>query len=48
VEVFDAAAQPTRREMLRLLSRGEMSAGEVASKMPALPSETAGALPPRA
>jgi DNA-binding transcriptional ArsR family regulator len=31
MEVFDAVAQPTRREILRLLSRGELSAGEIAS-----------------
>jgi len=31
VEVFDAIAQPTRREILRLLSAGELSAGEIAS-----------------
>jgi DNA-binding transcriptional ArsR family regulator len=34
VEVFDAIAQPTRREILRLLSAGELSAGEVASRFP--------------
>jgi DNA-binding transcriptional ArsR family regulator len=31
MEVFDAVAQPTRREILRLLSRDELSAGEIAS-----------------
>src|SRR3989440_5896146 len=31
MEVFDAIAQPTRREILRLLAAGELSAGEVAS-----------------
>jgi DNA-binding transcriptional ArsR family regulator len=31
MEVFDAVAQPTRREILRLLSNGELSAGEIAS-----------------
>jgi DNA-binding transcriptional ArsR family regulator len=31
VEVFNAIAQPTRREILRLLSAGELSAGEIAS-----------------
>ena len=31
MEVFDAIAQPTRREILKLLSAGELSAGEVAS-----------------
>jgi DNA-binding transcriptional ArsR family regulator len=28
---FDAIAQPTRREILRILARGELSAGEIAS-----------------
>jgi DNA-binding transcriptional ArsR family regulator len=32
VEVFDAIAQPTRREILRLLAGGELSAGAVASR----------------
>jgi DNA-binding transcriptional ArsR family regulator len=32
VEVFDAIAQPTRREVLRLLADGELSAGTVASR----------------
>jgi DNA-binding transcriptional ArsR family regulator len=32
VEVFEAIAQPKRREILRLLAHGEMSAGEVASR----------------
>jgi DNA-binding transcriptional ArsR family regulator len=31
VEVFDAVAQPTRREILRLLAGGELSVGAVAS-----------------
>jgi DNA-binding transcriptional ArsR family regulator len=31
MEVFDAIAQPKRREILRLLVGGERSAGEVAS-----------------
>ena len=31
MEVFDAIAQPKRREILRLLSSGELSAGEIAS-----------------
>jgi DNA-binding transcriptional ArsR family regulator len=32
VEVFEAIAQPKRREILRLLAAGELSAGEVASR----------------
>jgi DNA-binding transcriptional ArsR family regulator len=32
VEVFDAIAQPKRREILRLLSAGELSAGQIASR----------------
>jgi DNA-binding transcriptional ArsR family regulator len=32
VEVFEAIAQPKRREILRLLAGGELSAGEVASR----------------
>jgi DNA-binding transcriptional ArsR family regulator len=31
VEVFDAVAQPKRREILRLLAGRELSAGEIAS-----------------
>jgi DNA-binding transcriptional ArsR family regulator len=31
MELFEAIAQPKRREILRLLAGGEMSAGEVAS-----------------
>src|SRR5437660_3749339 len=31
MEVFEAVAQPKRREILRLLSGGELSAGDVAS-----------------
>jgi len=32
VEVFEAIAQPKRREILRLLAAGELSAGEIASR----------------
>src|SRR3954470_18903365 len=32
MEVFEAIAQPKRREILRLLASGEMSAGDVASR----------------
>ena len=31
-EVFEALAQPTRREILFLLSTGELSAGEIAAR----------------
>jgi len=31
MEVFDAVAQPKRREIMRLLSAGELSAGQIAS-----------------
>ena len=32
MEVFNALAQPKRREILRLLSAGELSAGQIASR----------------
>ena len=32
MEVFNAIAQPKRREILRLLSAGELSAGQIASR----------------
>src|SRR6266480_780484 len=32
MEVFEAIAQPKRREILQLLAAGELSAGEVASR----------------
>ncbi|MDQ3992663.1 MAG: metalloregulator ArsR/SmtB family transcription factor [Actinomycetota bacterium] len=32
MEVFEAVAQPKRRQILRLLAGGELSAGEVASR----------------
>jgi DNA-binding transcriptional ArsR family regulator len=32
MELFEAIAQPKRREILRLLTAGELSAGEVASR----------------
>ncbi len=31
MQVFDAISQPRRRQILRLLSAGELSAGEIAS-----------------
>src|SRR3954462_15126075 len=33
MEVFEAISQPKRREILRLLAGGEMSAGDVASRV---------------
>ena len=38
MEVFEALAQPKRRAILRLLTRGEMSAGEVASRFDVTPA----------
>lgn len=32
MQVFEAIAQPTRREILRLLASGELSAGSIASR----------------
>lgn len=32
MEVFEAVAQPKRREILRLLAHGELSAGAIASR----------------
>jgi DNA-binding transcriptional ArsR family regulator len=32
MEVFEAVAQPKRREILRLLARSDLSAGEIASR----------------
>jgi len=32
MEVFNALAQPKRRDILRLLSAGELSAGQIASR----------------
>ena len=32
MEVFNAIAQPKRREILRVLSAGELSAGQIASR----------------
>src|SRR5207237_7025640 len=33
MEVFEAIAQPRRREIMRLLSAGELSAGSVAARL---------------
>src|SRR5438034_7768691 len=32
MEIFEAIAQPTRREILRLLAAGELSAGQVGAR----------------
>jgi DNA-binding transcriptional ArsR family regulator len=32
MEIFEAIAQPTRREILRLLAAGELSAGDVGAR----------------
>ena len=32
VQVFEAIAQPTRRDILSLLARGELSAGDIAAR----------------
>jgi DNA-binding transcriptional ArsR family regulator len=37
VEVFEAIAQPKRRAILQLLARGELSAGDVASRFDVTP-----------
>jgi DNA-binding transcriptional ArsR family regulator len=34
MEVFEAIAQPTRREILRLLTDGELSAGAIGQRFP--------------
>jgi DNA-binding transcriptional ArsR family regulator len=34
MEIFEAIAQPKRREILRLLASGERTAGEIASRFP--------------
>ena len=33
-QVFKALADPTRRKILRMLGKGEMTAGEIAEKFP--------------
>src|SRR4051812_50193948 len=37
MEVFEAIAQPKRRAILQLLARGELSAGDVASRFDVTP-----------
>jgi ArsR family transcriptional regulator, arsenate/arsenite/antimonite-responsive transcriptional repressor len=40
--VFQALSDPTRREILRLLRRREMTAGEIAERFPLAPSTLSG------
>ena len=41
-EVFQALSDPTRREILRLLKRGDMTAGELAERFPLAKSTLSG------
>lgn len=41
-EVFKALSDPTRREILRLLQSGDMSAGEIADRFPLAKSTLSG------
>jgi len=41
-EVFRALGDPTRREILRLLKRGDMSAGDLAERFPLAKSTLSG------
>jgi DNA-binding transcriptional ArsR family regulator len=41
-EVFRALSDPTRREILKLLRRGDMSAGEIAERFPLAKSTLSG------
>ena len=41
-EVFQALSDPTRREILRLLRRRDMSAGDIAEKFPLAKSTLSG------
>jgi DNA-binding transcriptional ArsR family regulator len=41
-EVFRALGDPTRREILRLLRRGDMTAGELADRFPLAKSTLSG------
>jgi ArsR family transcriptional regulator, arsenate/arsenite/antimonite-responsive transcriptional repressor len=41
-EVFRALGDPTRREILRLLKRGDLSAGELAERFPLARSTLSG------
>jgi DNA-binding transcriptional ArsR family regulator len=40
--VFQALSDPTRREILRLLRKREMTAGEIAARFPLAPSTLSG------
>jgi DNA-binding transcriptional ArsR family regulator len=40
--VFQALSDPTRREILRLLRKREMTAGEIAERFPLAPSTLSG------
>jgi DNA-binding transcriptional ArsR family regulator len=40
--VFQALSDPTRREILRLLRKREMTAGEIADRFPLAPSTLSG------
>lgn len=41
-EIFQAMSDPTRREILRLLKSGDMSAGEIADRFPLAKSTLSG------
>ena len=41
-EVFQALSDPTRRQILRLLKRGDMTAGELAERFPLAKSTLSG------
>ena len=41
-ELFQALGDPTRREILRLLSAGDLSAGEIAERFPLAKSTLSG------
>jgi DNA-binding transcriptional ArsR family regulator len=41
-DIFRAVSDPTRREILRLLRTGDMTAGEIAEQFPLAPSTLSG------